>query len=123
MLRNLDVGPHAFDAIWYDRKQYEILPDSEVSVGDELRIKEFDVLGRRHTGRWVSVRVTYGSYGLKDGLPMNTAVISFVKLAQGEIPIPAAALTPKPRDPGRPGRTWLRPARRSRASATTSRAE
>lgn len=74
----LKTWPSAFDAIWGDRKHYELRKnDRDFNIGDNIILREFDDVSNSYTGRAVECEITYMTCGGEWGLPEDMCVLSF----------------------------------------------
>lgn len=75
----LKTWTHAFKAVWSGLKRYELRPnDRDFSVGQVVRLREWDHITETYSGREVFVTVTYVTRGGEWGLPNDRTVFSFV---------------------------------------------
>jgi hypothetical protein len=70
-VHKLDCDRHKFQNIYNRVISFEIRPNNqEYRVGDSLHILEYCPTDKKHTGRWVSKRITCivscSEYGLSD---------------------------------------------------------
>jgi hypothetical protein len=82
MVHELKTWPGAFQAVWEDRKLYDIRKaDRPFSVGDALFLFEWDQVGG-YTGRIVIAHVTYLTHGGEWGIPRDLCVMGIRIIAK-----------------------------------------
>lgn len=77
MTHDLKCWPEYFEPILAGIKNFEVrYNDRNFKIGDTLKLREYNPVRSRYTGRWCEVTVTYILKGGHFGLDKNIVVMS-----------------------------------------------
>lgn len=83
MIHTLKTNNLPFSAVWENLKFHELRNnDRKFQVNDYLVLREYDNFN--YSGREIFVKITYITKNCY-GLPRNLCILSFKKLAQGDL--------------------------------------